>query len=61
MYRFTYSLCHPKGADDRSDETHIRDGSKCTRTHEYFLQYLVLVLEYFLQTAINTHTSTQVL
>ena len=43
----------------------IRDGSKCTRTqstrtHEYFLEYSVLVLEYFLQTAISTHTSTRV-
>ena len=44
----------------------IGDGSKCTRTqsthtHEYFLEYSVLLLEYFLQNAISTHTSTRVL
>ena len=43
-----------------------RDGSKCTRTQMYsyswvLLEYSVLVLEYFLQTAISTHTSTRVL
>ena len=48
------------------DVPYSRDGSKCTRTqstrtHEYFFEYSVLVLEYFLQTAICTHTSTRVL
>ena len=35
--------------------------TRTTRTHDYFLEYSVLVLQYFLWNAISTRTSAQVL